>query len=308
MSPASAETVAKAIDGYLRVSDRTKPAELAFYGGSFTAIPPQEQESLLRAALPFLRFHPDNTLRVSTRPDCVDEASIARLKQYRVTTVELGCQSFCDDVLAKSGRGHTAEDSEKAARLLKSAGFSVILQMMTGLPGDDREKSLYTARRISALRPDGVRIYPTVILRDTPLYDLWKTGRYTEHTVEQAVSICAELYSFFRLENIPVIRVGLNPSRELSGGEAAGGAYHPAFGQLVLSRWYLEQICSDLSGRYDGKTLAITAPKGRASIVAGQRRENTMLLQSKYGFSKIAIREADIPEGEIRTAVIDSCG
>ena len=163
--------------------------ELAFYGGSFTAVDAGDQEALLSAAQPFLDDGTLCAIRLSTRPDAVDAAAVERLRRYRVTTVELGAQSMDDRVLRASGRGHTAAEAEAAAGLLRAAGFAVILQMMTGLPGADIESDVSTARRIAALRPDGVRIYPTVIVEGTELCRMWRAGEYAEHTVEDAVRI-----------------------------------------------------------------------------------------------------------------------
>ena len=191
--PASAETVRAAVS----VLEPGSGYELAFYGGSFTAIPEAEQEALLAAAIPARESGAVSALRVSTRPDAVTEEKLARLRRYGVETVELGAQSMCDEVLLRSGRGHMSEDTVKAAKLVKDAGFTLILQMMTGLPGSDDARDIQTARSIAALHPDGVRIYPTVILRDTPLCDLWQAGKYREHTVEDAVRVCARILPIF---------------------------------------------------------------------------------------------------------------
>ena len=179
------------------------------------------------AAKTYLDREEINAIRLSTRPDAIDETVLERLHRYGVETVELGAQSMDAQVLRRSARGHTAEDVERASKLIKASGFRLILQMMTGLPGDTAEKDIETARKIIALEPDGVRIYPTVIVRDTALYDMWRAGKYREHTVEDAVSVCAQLVPLFEAAGIPIIRLGLNPTDDLSGGDAAGGAYHP---------------------------------------------------------------------------------
>ena len=210
--------------------------QLAFYGGSFTAIPEEEQNKLLSTASEYLERGDIDSIRLSTRPDAIDEETLVRLKYYGVGTIEIGAQSMSDEVLKLSGRGHSAGDVSVAAELIKKAGFRLILQMMTGLPGDSAERSIETAGKIISLKPDGVRIYPTVIVRDTALYDMWQRGNYTEHTVEDAVRVCSEILPMFRENAIPVIRLGLNPTDELSSGIAAGGAYHPALGELVKSR------------------------------------------------------------------------
>ena len=233
---ATAATVKQAIEQSAALPRSGAKRQLAFYGGSFTAIEPERQEELLGAAAEAIGKGEIDAIRLSTRPDAIDETVLARLKRFGVETVELGAQSMDGEVLRLSGRGHTAEDVVRSSEAVKAAGFRLILQMMTGLPGDSAEKDIETAKKLIALRPDGVRIYPTVIVRDTALYDLWRAGEYREHTVEDAVAVCAQLMPLFEEANIPVIRLGLNPTEELSQGAAVAGAYHPALGELVRSR------------------------------------------------------------------------
>ena len=211
---ATAATVKQAIEQSAALPRSGAKRQLAFYGGSFTAIEPERQEELLGAAAEAIGKGEIDAIRLSTRPDAIDETVLARLKRFGVETVELGAQSMDGEVLRLSGRGHTAEDVVRSSEAVKAAGFRLILQMMTGLPGDSAEKDIETAKKLIALRPDGVRIYPTVIVRDTALYDLWRAGEYREHTVEDAVAVCAQLMPLFEEANIPVIRLGLNPTEE----------------------------------------------------------------------------------------------
>jgi Histone acetyltransferase len=204
-----------------------------------------------------------------------------------------------DGVLSLSGRGHTAADVERASVLVRAAGFRLILQMMTGLPGDTEEKDLETARRLIALKPDGVRIYPTVIVRDTALYDMWRAGEYREHTVEDAVRVCAKLLPLFEEAGIPVIRLGLNPTEELSNGAAIAGAYHPALGELVKSRILLKKARTLLAGTEPGSRVTLTVGRGRTSQMAGQHRENIRKLSEEFSLSALRIREESKNEGEI---------
>lgn len=297
--PAGAEDVHRAIvDGLSRLPEGSRPT-LAFYGGSFTAIPAREQEELLGAALPFLRDGKIASVRLSTRPDCIDEEILERLKKYGVRTVELGVQSMDADVLGKSKRGHTAEDARKASRLIRNAGFELILQMMTGLPGDSPEKSVKTAQELIALRPDGVRIYPTVVIRDTELYDMYLSGEYREHTVEEAVELCAVLSDMFEKAGIPIIRMGLNPTEELSGGAAAAGAYHPAFGELTEGRRYLKKERALLSEADRGKSVIFGVSRGCVSCAVGQKRKNAEELKAEFGLRELKIKEADVKKGEV---------
>jgi histone acetyltransferase (RNA polymerase elongator complex component) len=275
------------------------PAELAFYGGSFTAIPEAEQNGLLEAALPFLELDQGNSIRISTRPDCVDGATLSRLKSYGVRTVELGAQSMCDDVLHATRRGHDASDISHAAGCVKNAGLSLILQMMTGLPCDTSEKSVYTAKALAALQPDGVRIYPTVVVRGTELYQMWKRGDYEEHTIAEAVCLCAELCLLFWEAGIPVIRIGMNPSDELSAGGAAAGAYHPSLGELVYSKVYHDKAAALLCGVAAGSDITLTVAKGCVSKMLGHRRESADALKQRFSLRSLRIVEGNVKPGEV---------
>ena len=305
MSPAGAETVRNAIENAAALTPSGTKRQLAFYGGSFTAIPAGQQIELFEVARPYLEDGTVSSIRLSTRPDAIDGAVLLRLKKYGVTTIELGAQSMCDEVLELSGRGHSASDVEEASRLIKAAGFELILQMMTGLPGDTDEKSIETARRIIALEPDGVRIYPTVIVRDTALYDLWKAGRYAEHTVEDAVRVCAKLTAMFDEANIPIIRMGLNPTEDLSGGDAVGGAYHPALGELVRSRMMLDKARELLKNAPPESSVVLGVNRSDVSKMAGQHRRNIDTLKTELRLSSVKIRESDVKSGEIAILSLD---
>jgi histone acetyltransferase (RNA polymerase elongator complex component) len=260
--------------------------EIAFYGGSFTAMGPETQEGLLQAAQPYLST---GGIRLSTRPDAVDKETLLRLGCYGVKTVELGAQSMDDQVLMQSNRGHTAQDTRRAARMLKEHGFSLILQMMTGLPGDDGKASLETARQLIALKPDGVRIYPTVVLRDTELERRMQAGTYRPQTLEEAVELCAKLYELFLAEDIPVIRLGLNPTELLSSGGAVAGAYHPALGELVLSRMYLRRAEQLLVENCPAQHVILSVHPKRVSVMVGQKRENLLALQRQFALTTIKV-------------------
>jgi len=206
---------------------------------------------------------------------------------------------MCDDVLAASRRGHTASDVARSSKTVKENGLALILQMMTGLPGDTRSKALYTARQFTRLGPDGVRIYPTVVVRGTGLYEMWKRGEYHEHTVDTAAGLCAEIVEIFNEADIPIIRLGLNPSRSLSGGDAVAGAYHPAFGELVYSRVYYNKALAMLDGIAPGRDVTIVVSTGCVSKMTGQRRCNANALSREFRLRSLKIVEGDLVSGEI---------
>ena len=291
--PATAEDVEKAIADAAALPQNGAKRQLAFYGGSFTAIPWEQQLPLLKAAKAALDEGLIDSVRLSTRPDAIDGEILKTLREHGVETIELGAQSLDDEVLRLSGRGHTAEDVEKASRLIKERGFRLILQMMTGLPGDSSEKSIKTAERIIALQPDGVRIYPTVIVRDTALFDLWQAGLYAEHSVEDAVELCARLVPMFEKAGIPIIRLGLNPTEDLSGGMAAGGAYHPALGELVKSRIMLQRARELLRDTDPDSQVILGVHKSKVSQMTGQKRCNIEKLTAEFDLASLKIKAVD---------------
>jgi len=297
--PATAQDVKNAINEAAAFLPKGGKRQLAFYGGSFTAIPIPEQEALLDAAKEALDRGEIDAVRLSTRPDAIDAAVLDRLQAYGVETVELGAQSMDDEVLRLTERGHTARDVERASKLIRAAGFKLILQMMTGLPGTSDESDIETARRLIALQPDGVRVYPTVIVRDTVLYDMWQAGAYKEHTVEDAVRVCARIVPLFEQAGIPIIRLGLNPTEELSGGAAVGGAYHPALGELVKSRILLDKARKLLDGIEPGGRVTLLVGRGKTSQMAGQHRENIRRLTEEYTLADLRIREKTEADTEI---------
>ena len=297
--PACGDTVREALDALTG-----EGYELAFYGGSFTAIETETQEELLSAAQPYRDAGLISSIRVSTRPDAIDRETLARLRRFGVETIELGAQSMTEAVLRRSGRGHSAADTERAAALIREEGFRLILQLRTGLPGESRESALISAQRLAALGPDGVRIYPTVILRGTALEELRKRGEYEEHTVEEAVDCCADILPVFESAGIPVIRLGLNPTEELSGGAAVGGAYHPALGELVKSRIWLRRMRAALSGIEKEVDIIIHVPPAALSQAIGQKRGNILALMEEYRLSSLKIcPDAQISGENLRISV-----
>ena len=298
IEPANAETVKAAIEAAGVSAGDCSEWELAFYGGSFTAIEKETRCELLKAAESFISR--GGVLRLSTRPDCITEEILDELLAAGVKTIELGCQSMDNDVLLKSGRGHTEEDTVKAAEIIKSYGFELILQMMTGLPGDTLEKSLQTAKKIAKLKPNGVRIYPTVIIRDTPLCDMWHSGKYNEHSVEEAALWCSEILSVFKSAEIPVIRLGLNPTDDLSGGDALAGAYHPAFGEIVYSKLFLKRARERLNGIQGAEKVCFGVNPGSISKMSGQKKSNIISLKAEFGIKEIKIQGvSELPKDEV---------
>ena len=260
--------------------------EIAFFGGSFTAIPRPQMIQLLEAAAPFVGEGKADGIRISTRPDALSGEVLEILRFYQVTAVELGAQSMDDRVLAQNGRGHTAAQVEKAARMVKEGGFSLGLQMMTGLWGDSDDGALETARRLAALGPDTMRIYPTVVLRGTGLDRLRQEGKYQPPGVEETIPLCARLLEFFEEKGIPVIRLGLHASRQAEE-QMTGGCYHPALRELCQGQMMvwdaLERIRQE---QIPPGPVTIGVAPGWRSRLSGQRgRWKEWMARQGYPFT-----------------------
>ncbi|MBR6573220.1 MAG: radical SAM protein [Clostridia bacterium] len=242
--------------------------EIAFFGGSFTAIDRDYMVSLLNVASKYVKNNTVKGIRISTRPDYIDAEILDILKSYGVTAIELGAQSMVDSVLDKNDRGHKAEDVEKASKLIKDYGFELGLQMMTGLYTDTNEGSLYTAKKIIELKPKTVRIYPTIVLDNTRLAELFKTGEYIPQTVDEAAQLVVSLTKMFENNNISVIRVGLHTIDEDS---YVAGPWHAAFGELCESIKYYELITSKLEKQ---GTYNVFVNDSEISKAIGQSKSN----------------------------------
>ena len=255
----------------------SKSTELAFFGGSFTAIDRSYMLELLTAANRFITAKDICGIRISTRPDCIDDEVLEILKGYGVTAIELGAQSMSDEVLSANNRGHKSQDVKSASRLIKSYGFELGLQMMTGLYKSTYETDIFTAKEIIRLQPHTVRIYPTITLSGTCLASLFKSGEYIPPTLDDTVDLCAELLDLFELHSIRVIRTGLHTVDE---SRFVAGPWHPAFRELCDSKRYFKKILKLLPEK--GEYILHVNPK-EISKVTGNKRTNIIKLQ-KLGY------------------------
>ena len=240
--PVSPATVKEIIEQWLDHprKERRNDVQVAFYGGSFTGLPIERQKELLSAVISYIDTGQVNSIRISTRPDYVDEQIIAVLKEYSVSIVELGIQSLDLSVLEASARGHSVEQSESAIQFLKEKGFTVGAQLMCGLPRDSTNKLLATARRVAELAPDFVRIYPALIIKGSGLEKLYLGDAYKPLSLLKAVALTCRMKNIFDEHHIKVVRMGLQPSEDLEK-KVLAGPYHPAFGELVISRALFKQ-------------------------------------------------------------------
>ncbi len=283
-----------------------RPVQLSFYGGNFLGLPEKEIIRLLNLAEQFVYDGLIDSIRFSTRPDTITRDTLGLLAAYTVTTIELGIQSLDDIILSRCRRGHTAAQSEQALALIREYGFEVGVQIMIGLPGDDGPPSVATAERLAALAPAFARIYPTLVIAGSPLARLFQKGEYQPLPLDEAVRLTAVLYDIFSRKDIAVIRMGLQPTEDLSSGTTVlAGPYHPAFGQLVLSEIFYHRTVALLSGRSESnpdapETLTIRVPPGDGSVIRGQRNTNLTRLKRTFGFQTVRIIEDDcLAQGQI---------
>lgn len=298
--------VKNAIEECLKTIKKTdRYVEVAFFGGSFTGIPIEEQTELLQAAYEYVKSGRVDGIRLSTRPDYITEEILDNLLKYGVTTIELGVQSMDDEVLLKSNRGHTKEDVIKAVELIRRYPFTLGLQMMTGLPGDTDEKSIQTANEIIALKPDIVRIYPTLTIKDTRLEEMLKAGEYTPQRLDEAVDLCARLVTMFKKHNITVIRVGLQSTHEISeGGESVvAGPLHSAFGELVESKIYLDIILDALKS-VESKRAKVYVNQKEISKATGNKKTNIAKIKELTGIDIKIYADDTLHKREVKAVAV----
>jgi histone acetyltransferase (RNA polymerase elongator complex component) len=289
--PESGDWQARASE-FLRFRGRRQGiSQIAFFGGNFLGLTEERILAMLTAASKWIRRAEVDGIRFSTRPDTVNRKTLSLIAAFPVQTVELGAQSMDEAVLVNSQRGHTAADTEAAVQLLRAGGYEVGLQIMVGLPGDDAARLMQTGRRIADLKPDFVRIYPTLVLAGSLLETWYRADRYRPLTVEEAVERTKPLYRLFRQQRIPVIRTGLQPTEQLSlEGAVVAGPFHPAFGHLVQSACFLDAACNGLRRMsVSCRTLEIRVHPRSVSRMRGLKNANCEALRREFGFSEVKV-------------------
>ncbi len=287
----SGEEVKSKIEEYLKtIPKENTHIELAFFGGSFTAIPIEQQKELLGAVQSYLKQGVIRNIRVSTRPDCINEEVIEILKYYGVKIVELGVQSMDEEVLKISNRGHSSEDVVNAVALLKQSGFIVGVQVMVGLPGDTKEKSIDTVLKLVKLKPHIARIYPALVIRNTYMEQMYYKGLFKPFSLEKTIDICKELLIIFEMNNIEVIRIGLQPTENImEGKEVVAGPFHPSMRQLVVAALYRDLLEDTISSMMPIDDVELFVNPKEISDIIGQKRANIEYLKERFNIRNIAI-------------------
>jgi histone acetyltransferase (RNA polymerase elongator complex component) len=278
--------------GDYRATAEGRQLEVAYYGGTFTALPAADQERLLQPLQPLLASGAVSAIRVSTRPDAVDPAVSAFLREMGVRTVELGVQSLDDRVLARAERGHTAADALAAIGVLQRTGLKVGVQLMIGLPGDTHGGALLTVRRVLACKPSFLRFYPTLVIAGTPLEKSFLTGEYVPMTLDEAVGCCKSMLHEALRAHVPVVRGGLQDTADLRyPGNLVAGPHHPAFRQLVEGELFFDLMQALTREVPAGSELTLVCAPSRVSEVVGHCRVNVKRLREGRNLRVAGIRE-----------------
>ncbi len=300
--------VREIVEYYLKsFKNKDRYIEIAFFGGSFTGIEKGKQEALLKAAYEFIKQKKVNSIRISTRPDYIDNDKLKLLKKYKVKIIELGVQSTNDYILKKCKRNHTFEDVKKASKLIRRKGFILGHQMMVGLPESNALDEIRTAKDLAKLRPKIMRIYPVLVLRGTELEKDYLNGTYIPLSLEQAVERCKELCYFFKKKKINVIRVGLQSTDTISDfqknekSEVIAGPYHETFRQLVETSISYDNIVNKIK-KYDVKVkeVEILTSSENVNNVIGYKRANILKLKEYYDVDAKVKEDPLIKNGDIK--------
>lgn len=281
------------IESFIHSIPKGNISEIAFYGGSFTGIEKEQQLKFLDIANEYIKNGYVKGIRISTRPDYIDQDILDYLKSYNVTTIELGVQSLDEEVLKAAFRGHGVREVYHSSGLIKKNGFVLGIQTMVGLPKDTPEKALYTAKKVVEISPDLVRIYPVLVIRDTYLEKMYYSGEYAPLELNETVDLCSKLVKIYRENNINVIRIGLQTTENINkDGDVIAGPFHPALRQLVESKIALDAIEKEIQRKNlkEKDVIIISTSKEKISDVIGQKKSNIMYLKEKYKYKRILVR------------------
>lgn len=299
----TASDVVKTIDEYLEsINNQSATIEVSFFGGTFTAIDVNKQKELLTVARDYKDKGLINKIRLSTRPDAINNYILDYLNEYKVDVIELGVQSLDEDVLRMAGRGHSVLDVVNASKLIKEHGITLGHQIMPGLPGDTFEIDIKTVKKSIEMKPDLCRIYPALVIKDTPMEDMYKDGRYTPYSLEDAVYISREMYKLYKEENIQIIRMGLQPTESITWGQdIVDGPFHPSFRELVEGSLICENVQSKIEEN-DNVILEINS-KDLSKLYANKKVYFNKLKENNNGQITVTTNDK-LKRGKIKLMIV----
>ncbi|MGF7185137.1 histone acetyltransferase (RNA polymerase elongator complex component) [Desulfitispora alkaliphila] len=283
---------------YITGAKKYDRVEVAYYGGSFSGLPFYVQEQWLQPAYELKQQGKIDGIRISTRPDYINDKVLNFLKEFGVDTIEIGAQSLNDQVLAFADRGHTSEDVLQAAKKIKRQKINLGIQLMVGLPGDSKKRAVASAIEAAALQPDLVRIYPTLVIRNTKLEQMYNQGEFMPWNLDEAIAVTKDMAIIFYKNKISIARIGLQDTEELKDGAVIAGPYHPSFGELVETAIYRDMI-EVILNQVSGGNLDIKCARAELSKVIGNKGKNKNELMNLYNMDLSFSGDASIPKGTI---------
>ena len=299
----TAQTVRNTINEYLEtIQNKSATIEVSFFGGTFTGISEKKQRELLEVAKEFREKKLINKIRLSTRPDYINDYILTYLKEYGVNIIELGVQSLDRDVLKRAGRGHSVQDVINASKMIREYGFVLGHQIMPGLPGDTFEKDIYTTKASLNMKPDICRIYPALVIKDTPMEKMYIDKKYNPYSLEEAVNISKVIYQMYIKNNVNVIRIGLQPTESINeGGDIIAGPFHPSFRELVEGSLLVDIISENM--KKEEKALIYINSKDLSKLYANKKLYFNKLREN----NKFVVVEQDdeIERGHIKLCLKD---
>ena len=263
------------------IDDKNSIVEIAFFGGNFTGLSLEDQEAYLSSVMPYINDGRVRSIRLSTRPDYITQENLDLLKKYSVETIELGVQTLDDEILKNIKRGYTSADVKSAIVLINESGFRLGLQMMIGLPGDTFEKSLNTAKEFIALGAKDIRIYPTLVIKDTLLEQHYYQKKFEPLSLETAVQWCKELYLLFEQAELAILRVGLHPSEGfINKTSLVAGPFHVSFRELVYTEIW-NDILKTIPVK-SGEKISLSVPEKEYNYAIGYHSKNKKMLLNNF--------------------------
>lgn len=284
------EETRKSIVEYLNYfSNKNNETQIAFYGGSFTGLPMDVMKEFLSIGKGFIDQGVVNSLRLSTRPDYIDENILNILKSYGVSTIELGVQSLVDEVLVANQRNHLSDVVYSSSKLIKEFGFKLGLQQMLGLYKSDFERDLYTTDEFVKIGPDFVRVYPTLVIKDSYLEKLYLDGKYKPYSLDETIKLCKEIYCTFYKNGIDVIRIGLQPTDNITlGKDVVAGPFHPSIRQLTIQELYKDAM-DEVLKNFSEQDIDVYVNNEELNYLVGNKGANKKYLMEKYGIKKFKV-------------------
>jgi histone acetyltransferase (RNA polymerase elongator complex component) len=281
-APSSEEVISIVTRNLKTIPRKNTEVEVGFFGGTFTGLSPERQKGYFDTVVPLIKDGRIKGIRLSTRPDFISHEILDLLRKYPVKTIELGAQSMDDEVLKRSGRGHTSRDTENASRMILKAGFTLGLQMMIGLPGDTEEKLVNTAKKIVELGASETRIYPVIVIKGTLLEDLFRKGKYFPLELEEAIRVTKSIVRVFDESKVKIIRIGLHPSEGLlNRNDYIAGPFHPSFRELVMTSAWTDRF-RDLLNEKPGENIEIRVNPAELNPAIGYYGKNRKLLEKHF--------------------------